>query len=702
MTASFGNNRRACTLCRILPVLADVLFFVWLVGETAFEHSLFSRVGMVLFLAAVVGLVIVSRRLTLDRFLLFPPLMIAWAAFGLFFALDRGIVFDNIKTMCINVVFVLAAFQYFLLRRDFDAVFNAFMAAVAVLFLIVVVRSWPIDISLEYQRLGNEAGVNPNTLGLLGAYAFGMAFSRVLRGRPIYLLPIAVFLAMILMAKSLKGYAVTAAIAVILLLVRFPKRWGLKLAAMAGALVAFYFIIARIDVIDHIFFHRLRHMLIYIFSGGERGSSGSLEPRMALARVGLRAFREHPVTGIGAGCYRLLEGSEGTYSHNNYVELLASGGVPFLALFYIPQVLGILDGVKKRRSDGMALFLLMAVVQLFMDIGMVSYLDRTALIIPVFLYAAVRIAGNRPNDGERVFSLIKNPCILVRWMSTRGRLKKMPDKLYLRLLYRGCTGKKLHLNPPVTMNEKLQWIKLYDHNPLYPKLADKLCAREYVSEKGLSDTLIPLLKAWDSADEIDFDALPERFVLKCTHDSGSAVVVSDKSTLDRDAVRRFLAEKCKKSYYTAGREWPYRDLTPRIIAEAFIGSEDGKAPDDVKIYCFDGVARVVMLAKNRTKSGAEFYYFDRDFSLLPIGETTKRAIAEGRTFARPEHLDELISVAETLSEGLSELRVDLYDTKGQVWFGETTLFDQSGFATDTGDDGDALLGSYLVLPEVTK
>lgn len=702
MTVSCEAKTRSCAFSRILPILADVLFMLWLFSETAFEHSPISRIGMVLFIAAAAGLVLVNRRLVFDRFLIFPVLMIAWGLFGLLFALDRGVSLGHLVTMGINLVFVFAAFQYLLLRKDFDAVFTAFMAGTAALFLIVLLRSFPIDISNGHDRLGVTAGVNPNTLGLLGAYAFGMALRRVLRGKPLFLIPVLVFLAMILMSKSIKGYAVTAVITVVLLLVRFPRLWGVKLALMAGALVALYFLISRFETFDHIFFHRLRYMMTYIVSGGAHGNAGSLEPRMALARVGLEAFGRHPVTGIGVGCFRLLEGADGTYSHNNFIELLTSGGVPFLVLFYLPQVLGIIGGIKKRKTDGMPLLVLIAAVQCAMDMGMVSFLDRTALIIPVFLYAGVRLAGADADDGKRAYALIENPCILVRRLSNRGRLAWMPDRPYLTLLYRGCTGKKLHLDPPVTMNEKLQWIKLYDHNPLYPRLADKLSAREYVIQKGLSDILIPLLGTWERAEDIDFDALPDRFVLKCTHDSGSAVVVSDKQTLDRDAVKRFLDERCARNYFTAGREWPYKHLTPRIIAEAFIGTDDGRAPDDIKIYCFDGTARVVMLAKNRTKAGAEFYYFDRGFAPLPIGETTKRAIAEGRTFERPAQLETLLTVAETLSEGLPQLRVDLYEANGRVYFGETTLFDQSGFATDTGDDGDALLGSYLVLPEVTK
>ncbi|MEG1756560.1 MAG: ATP-grasp fold amidoligase family protein [Clostridia bacterium] len=695
MTESLQNKKTNWKNAR--SYVLDVLFALWLFTEVVFEHSLVSRLCMGLFIAGVFIWMLSEKRIYCAQWMFFTLLFIFWSFLGAkVFALNAGASMDLVKTLCVNLVFLFFMYQYLVLRRDMPAVYLAFCVAVAAMIIYVTVRCWPINVMET--RFGWEINLNPNWIGMLAAYAFGMCFMRALEKNPWWLAAALFFGLAVLLTKSNKAYGMIAIFFLAIVLMRWPKHWWLKLIiAVVVMWVLFRFVIIRIDFIDHIFFRRLRHIYENIFMGGDNISS--LNERMILGAVGMDAFRLRPFSGYGLDGFRFLQGSQGTYSHNNYIELLVAGGIPLLLLFYVPQVIGLVQGVRKRSCRAVRTALLFCSVQIFMDIGMVSYVDRTALLIPLFLYAATRMAGSRPDDGNPAYSYALNPCRLVQWCSTHGKCTRMPDKLYLRLLYRGCTGKRLHLNPPVTMNEKLQWMKLYDHNPLYPTLVDKIAVRDYVTEKVGAQVLVPLLGIWDSVDEIDFSALPKRFVLKCTHDSGGVRVCADKATFDCAEAKAFLCAHLNRRYYTAGREWPYKNLTPRVMAEAFIGDENGNAPDDLKFYCFDGVVRAILLCTNRTKAHADYYFFDRNFLFLPVNDLTKAAVAEGRTIDPPQKLPALIALAEALSSGLSQVRVDLYDTTQGLYFGELTLFDQSGFANDYVDGGDALMGSFFHIPE---
>ncbi|MPM25619.1 hypothetical protein SDC9_72116 [bioreactor metagenome] len=227
---------------------------------------------------------------------------------------------------------------------------------------------------------------------------------------------------------------------------------------------------------------------------------------------------------------------------------------------------------------------------------------------------------------------------------------------------------------------------------------DKLTVRDFVSEKIGGAFLVEQLGVWSRAEEIDFDSLPERFVLKCTHNSGGVIVCRDKGKLNRKAAVKQLAAQLKKNYYFQGREWLYRTIPPRVVAEAFIGSDDGTLPDDYKFFCFDGVVRAVCVCTNRSGKHADYYFFDREFRRLPVNEATAN-LPQERVIAKPKQFDRMLAIAETLSSGIKHVRVDLYDTRDGIKFGEMTFFDQSGFADDYVGEGDRIMGEFLKLEE---
>lgn len=295
---------------------------------------------------------------------------------------------------------------------------------------------------------------------------------------------------------------------------------------------------------------------------------------------------------------------------------------------------------------------------------------------------------------KKIGSFIHNPCKLFVALTHHGFFERMNDERYLRLLYRGVMDRKLHLNPPQTYNEKVQWLKLHDKNPIYPQLCDKIAVREIVRERVGDAYFTPILGVWDDPDEIDFAALPEQFVLKCTHDSGGVIFCPNKAELDIDTARANLKAWLKRDYSIAGREWPYHFIPRRVLAEAFLPGTGGTRPDDYKFYCFDGKVCVMLICTNRRKSHADYLLFDMEYQPYRINDITI-ALPEGYQMPRPPHLDEMLNLAERLSAGFKHVRVDLFDTPEGIRFGEITLYDQSGLNNDYTHEGDLDMGKFI-------
>lgn len=270
--------------------------------------------------------------------------------------------------------------------------------------------------------------------------------------------------------------------------------------------------------------------------------------------------------------------------------------------------------------------------------------------------------------------------------------KLVPDRLYLEHRYRRLMGKRLNLNPPVTYNEKLNWLKLYDRNPLYTQLADKLAVRDYVSEKIGEEYLVPLLGIWDSPEDIDFAKLPDCFVLKCTHDSESAVICKDKSTLNINATRKRLKKALNVNFYWYNREWVYKNITPRIIAEEYLEDPIDKELRDFKIFCFDGVPKAMFIATDRGIHETKFDFYDMDFNHLDF---TQHYPNSDKPVRKPQSFELMKELASKLSRGLRHVRVDFYEVNGKVYFGEITFFHHGGTTPFVPEKWDYIFGEWL-------
>ena len=274
-------------------------------------------------------------------------------------------------------------------------------------------------------------------------------------------------------------------------------------------------------------------------------------------------------------------------------------------------------------------------------------------------------------------------------------LRFLPDDTYLKLIYRLKVGKKLNLDNPQTYTEKIQWLKIHDRKPIYTTMVDKYEAKKYIESIIGSGHTIPTLGIWNTFDEIDFEKLPERFVLKCTHDSGGLVICKDKNKLDKKEASRKINKSLKTNFYWVGREWPYKNIKSKILAEQFMQDDSGQLRD-YKFFCFSGVVRAVLVATNRFTSH-NFNYYDPLFNPLPI--ESRDGKCSSAIINRPEKWDEMISIAEKLSKEIPFIRVDLYYVNNHVYFGELTFFDSSGYDDLSSEHWNMVFGDWIQLPD---
>lgn len=277
-------------------------------------------------------------------------------------------------------------------------------------------------------------------------------------------------------------------------------------------------------------------------------------------------------------------------------------------------------------------------------------------------------------------------------------LSFLPDKLYLQIFYFCTTGKFINFKNPKGFNEKQQWLKVNDRRLEYGKLVDKFAVREHIEQTLGEEYLIPLLGKWKSFDEIDFDALPNAFVLKCNHDSGSTKVIKDKSALtekDFKALKKHFNKKLKHDFYYAGREYPYKGLDRCILAEKMMIDEQApeSSIEDYKFFCFNGEPKVMFIATDRS-TDCRFDFFDMDFNHLDIVNIHPNS---DKVIAKPNKFEEMKAIAAKLSQGIPFVRIDLYEINGKIYFGEYTFFHGGGFRLCEPPEWERKLGDWIEL-----
>lgn len=295
---------------------------------------------------------------------------------------------------------------------------------------------------------------------------------------------------------------------------------------------------------------------------------------------------------------------------------------------------------------------------------------------------------------------IQNPSKLFFRVGRGTFLRLLSDEQYLKLLFKSNLGYTPDFNNPKTFNEKLNWLKLHDRKPIYTTMVDKYEAKKYVASIIGDEYIIPTLGVWDRFEDIDFDALPDQFVLKCTHDSGGLVIVKDKSKLDKEAARKKINRSLRTNYYLLGREWPYKNVKPRIIAEKYM-TDSGKGLRDYKFFSFDGEPKFMYISEGMDNhQTAKVSFFTLDGQLLPFHRLDYAPFKEN--VGLPDGYSQMLETCRVLTEkiGSAFVRMDLYCIEGKTYFSEITFSPCGGFVPFEPTEWDTKLGEMIRLPEI--
>ena len=300
----------------------------------------------------------------------------------------------------------------------------------------------------------------------------------------------------------------------------------------------------------------------------------------------------------------------------------------------------------------------------------------------------------RNTEENRLLKVIRNPSKIIIWLGRHGFTKYIiPDKLYIKLMCKQNLGYRINLKSPQTFNEKLQWLKLHDRNPDYIRMVDKYEVRAYLANLIGDKYLIPLLGKWDRFEDIDFDSLPNEFVLKCTHDSGGVFVILDKNSIDKNKLAKEINRRLKTNYFYLGREWPYKYVKPRIIAEEYMVDSNQGELIDYKMMVFNGKVKCSFTCTERfTNEGLKVTFFDRNWNRMPV---ERHYTSSSKIIDKPLNYEKMLEIAEKVAKNMKFLRVDFYEANGKLFIGELTLYPGNGQEEFRPEKYDAELGSWL-------
>lgn len=298
---------------------------------------------------------------------------------------------------------------------------------------------------------------------------------------------------------------------------------------------------------------------------------------------------------------------------------------------------------------------------------------------------------------KTALNLLKTPRKLILPLGQNGHLGWIPDKTYLKLIYKCETGHTLHIDNPITFSEKLQWLKIFDRNPEYILLVDKYKMKKIVENRIGKEYVIPLLGVWNSVEEIEFDDLPNQFVLKCNHDSGGVIICKDKKSLDIKSTCEKLKFHLNRDAYIPSREWPYKDVSRVIFAEELLNSDGNDDLIDYKFYCFGGNPTYCQVIKDRnTKETIDFYDLEwnlQEFTGLGLG----LGFPHGTYTPKPNNFNKMIEIAREFSKGTRFVRIDMYNVDGHIYFGEFTLYPKSGLGLFLPEEWNKTIGDMVEL-----
>ena len=299
------------------------------------------------------------------------------------------------------------------------------------------------------------------------------------------------------------------------------------------------------------------------------------------------------------------------------------------------------------------------------------------------------------NHKKRILNFIKNPTSILFSLNQRGYLKFVPDEQWIKYVYKKRLGNLPDLKAPKTFTEKLQWLKLYDRKPEYSSLVDKYEVRNYIERTIGKEYLIPLLGVYDTFEEIDFDALPDQFVLKPNHTSGDIYICKNKSEIDYKKLKKIVNIWLRRNYYWVQREWPYKNIKPRILCEQYMVDDSGAELKDYKVYCFQGEPKIIKVDFHRfIKHRCNIYDINWNYIPLSVEFPTEPMLQ----IKKPPKLPDMLRIAQILSKGYPYIRSDFYVVEDKIYFGELTFYPGAGLERYEPKDYELYLGNLINLP----
>jgi hypothetical protein len=601
-------------------------------------------------------------------------------------------------------------------RSKLEKIYSFFVFSGCVLVVRLLIDI-PIS-SWTSSRIGNnEIGLNANIVGMYLAISsiFAVYLAKV-KGNKWYYVLVLLFSPIVLLTGSRKALflLVVGVLGLLLLLLveRHQQNTKGKLALIAGALVIFTACVLFVPSLYDLVGRRVIEVFRTLF--GEGGEDESTRIRLNMIEVGIKLFRQKPLLGQGVG----------SYAHNNYIELLVGVGIVGTLIYYSMYLVTIVRLVRNRKQIFVLPLIITLLLMLLLEVGSVNYWEPIFQILIALAFSASVVSEKRnikSEDGigkesglsysraekaEKIWNAIRGgprevACLAFAKLVSTGVLNCLPDKVFLNMWYVVKFGRRIDWKNPKTFNEKLQWLKVYNRRDEYSMMSDKYAVRAYVAEMIGEDKLVPLIGVWESAKDVDMESLPNQFVIKCTHDSASVYVCHDKNEANLELVREKLDQQMKKNLFWWGREWPYKNIKPRIIAEEYLHDQDNPFElSDYKFMCFNGECKCIFTGTDRfSDEGLKITFFDTKWNKLPF---ERHYASSKKEILPPENLDKMIRFAEKLAEGIPFVRVDFYEANGKIYFGELTFFPGNGMEEFSPEEWDRHLGDWIILPEAKE
>ena len=298
----------------------------------------------------------------------------------------------------------------------------------------------------------------------------------------------------------------------------------------------------------------------------------------------------------------------------------------------------------------------------------------------------------------KIMKYLKQPKKIIINLAYKGFFNWMNDRSYLKMLYKLKMNTSLNLENPKTFNEKLQWLKIYDRKEIYTTMVDKYKVKDYIANMIGEEYIIPTLGVYDKFSNIDFSKLPNQFVIKCTHDSGGLVICRDKKQFNQNEAQKKLNQSMKKNFFHNNREWPYKNVEPKIIIEKYMQNEQDTSLSDYKFYCFNGNVKYLYISMGlENHQTARIAFFDTDFKPAGFGRSDYQTFDSIPN--KPKNYERMKELAEKLSQNNPFMRVDFYEINGKIYFSELTLYPCGGFMPFQPKEWDYKLGKLLTLPK---